>query len=789
MQEIDKLGVFYLGKLINPSNGKETDHPLLYDSKDLTTHAVCVGMTGSGKTGLGIVLLEEAALDGIPAIIIDPKGDLGNLLLAFPDLKPEDFLPWIDADEASRNGETKEAYAAKVAKDWKEGLAEWGEDAKRIARYKNSVETTIYTPASQAGLPISLLNSFGAPPPELVLDTSAFRDRILSTTSSLLGLLGIDADPIKSKEHILISTIFEKAWKENRDLDLATLIQEIQKPPFDKVGVFDLETFYPAKERLNLSISLNNLLASPGFQAWMEGEPLDIQRLLYTKDGKPRHSILSIGHLSESERMFFVTLLLNETLAWIRRQSGTSSLRAILCMDEIYGYFPPTANPPSKTPMLTLLKQARAFGLGVVLTTQNPVDLDYKGLSNCGTWFIGKLQTDRDRSRIEEGLKMASLEDSDPNEMHKLLSMCGKRTFVMKDVHLKASVLFQTRWTLSYLRGPLTLPQIQSLTTQVERKQEELAVTAQQPFAGVSRSQKPLVPPGVQEYTSKKATDSPEQTYRPLVLAIGKAHFIDSKNDVDTWQDYVYVAGMADTGNEVQWSEGSNLPGGKESLTQDLPKKGMFEELPADLMQAKNYPGYQKSFLNFLYQSQTLDLFKSSDLKSISKIGESEGDFRARLAQLLREKRDADVEKLRKAYADKIQTLQDRMRRAQEKLTKQQQQAGQQKFDTLISLGRTLLGAFLGKKIFSSTRISEAGSTLKKAGKIGKESQDVASAEESVKDYQQQLDELESSLQKEILLIQSKNVDEIPLDKVSIRPRKTDLVVETVAILWWPLPS
>jgi hypothetical protein len=711
------------------------------------------------------------------------------LLLAFPDLKPEDFLPWIDADEASRNGETKEAYAAKVAKDWKEGLAEWGEDAKRIARYKNSVETTIYTPASQAGLPISLLNSFGAPPPELVLDTSAFRDRILSTTSSLLGLLGIDADPIKSKEHILISTIFEKAWKENRDLDLATLIQEIQKPPFDKVGVFDLETFYPAKERLNLSISLNNLLASPGFQAWMEGEPLDIQRLLYTKDGKPRHSILSIGHLSESERMFFVTLLLNETLSWIRRQSGTSSLRGILCMDEIYGYFPPTANPPSKTPMLTLLKQARAFGLGVVLTTQNPVDLDYKGLSNCGTWFIGKLQTDRDRSRIEEGLKMASLEDSDPNEMHKLLSMCGKRTFVMKDVHLKASVLFQTRWTLSYLRGPLTLPQIQSLTTQVERKQEELAVTAQQPFAGVSRSQKPLVPPGVQEYTSKKATDSPEQTYRPLVLAIGKAHFIDSKNDVDTWQDYVYVAGMADTGNEVQWSEGSNLPGGKESLTQDLPKKGMFEELPADLMQAKNYPGYQKSFLNFLYQSQTLDLFKSSDLKSISKIGESEGDFRARLAQLLREKRDADVEKLRKAYADKIQTLQDRMRRAQEKLTKQQQQAGQQKFDTLISLGRTLLGAFLGKKIFSSTRISEAGSTLKKAGKIGKESQDVASAEESVKDYQQQLDELESSLQKEILLIQSKNVDEIPLDKVSIRPRKTDLVVETVAILWWPLPS
>ena len=462
-QDFEKLGVFYLGKVVDPAKGGTTDELVLYPSKDLTTHAVCVGMTGSGKTGLGITLLEEAAIDKIPSIVIDPKGDLSNLLLTFPAVSPDEFLPWIDEGEAERKGMEREAYAESVAKLWKEGLAKWGEGAERIQKLRSSVEMAVYTPASKAGIPLSILSSFAAPSKELMLDPVALQDRIKSITSGILGLLGIEADPIKSREHILISSIIDQAWQKGINLDLAALIQQVQKPPFDKIGALDVDTFFPPKERMGLSISLNNLLASPGFKAWMEGEPLDIKQMLYTKEAKPKLSIISIAHLSDSERMFFVTLLLNEILSWMRSQPGTSSLRAVLYMEEIFGFFPPTAMPPSKIPMLTLLKQARAFGLGIVLATQNPVDLDYKGLSNCGTWFIGKLQTDRDKSRVIEGLKTASNGEIDSAGLDKMLASTGNRTFILRSIHEKNPILFQTRWTLSYLRGPLTLAQIDSL--------------------------------------------------------------------------------------------------------------------------------------------------------------------------------------------------------------------------------------------------------------------------------------------------------------------------------------
>ncbi|MCE5293540.1 MAG: DUF87 domain-containing protein, partial [Chlamydiales bacterium] len=408
MEAFEKAGMFYLGKAVDPKTGKVTDSYTLYDSKNFTTHAVCVGMTGSGKTGLGITLLEEAALDKTPAIIIDPKGDLGNLLLAFDNLSADEFMPWVDKTEADKKDLSVKKYAQEVADSWKKGLESWGESAKRVQAFNNSVEKVIYTPASTMGRPLSILHSFTAPPVEQLKDVQGIRDKVQSITSSLLGLLGITADPIKSKEHILISTIVDQAWKKGHDVDIATLIQQIQKPPFSKIGALDIDTFYPPKERMELSIQLNNLLASPGFQAWMQGEPLDIQRLLYTPEGKPKLSIISIAHLSDAERMFFVTLLLNECITWMRQQPGTSSLRALLYMDEIFGYFPPSAMPPSKLPMLTLLKQARAYGLGIVLVTQNPVDLDYKGLANCGTWFIGKRHTERDNMRVIEGLNMAS---------------------------------------------------------------------------------------------------------------------------------------------------------------------------------------------------------------------------------------------------------------------------------------------------------------------------------------------------------------------------------------------
>ena len=379
--DYEKLGSFYLGRVIG-ADGAATDAPLLYDAKDLTTHGVCVGMTGSGKTGLCLALLEEAAIDGIPALAIDPKGDLGNLLLTFPQLRAEDFAPWIDPAEAARAGATPADYAKTVAERWRKGLADWGQSPERISAFRNAADVAIYTPGSTAGRPLRLLRSFDAPPPALASDPEAVRERLQAAVSSLLALLGIDADPIQSRESILLQNIVSAAWSKGENLDLAALIRAIQQPPFERVGVFDLESFYPAKERMALAMNLNNLLASPSFGAWLEGEPLDIARLLYTPEGKPRLSVLSIAHLSDGERMFFVTLLLSELVAWMRAQPGTQSLRALLYMDEIFGYFPPTANPPSKQPMLTLLKQARAYGVGVMLATQNPVDLDYKGLAN-----------------------------------------------------------------------------------------------------------------------------------------------------------------------------------------------------------------------------------------------------------------------------------------------------------------------------------------------------------------------------------------------------------------------
>ena len=459
MNAYEKLGTFYLGKNYDMASRKQLDDLILYDSKDLTTHAVIIGMTGSGKTGLGIALLEEALIDNIPVIAIDPKGDLPNLLLNFPQLQPQQFRPWINEQEALSVGMTPEQFARKQADLWRKGLATWGQDSERIARLKASAEFAVYTPGSSAGLPVCVLRNFAPPPLNIMQDKDLLREKIQTTTTSLLALLGIDADPITSREHVLIANIFETLWAAGNSLDLAGLIRAIQSPPFDRIGVMDLDAFYPANERFKLAMQLNSLLAAPGFEAWLEGEPLDIHRMFYTPEGKPRASIFTINHLSDSERMFFVSMLLNEVLSWMRSQPGTSSLRAILYMDEIFGYFPPVKNPPSKAPLLTLLKQARAFGLGVVLSTQNPVDLDYKGLSNTGSWFIGRLQTDRDKARVIEGLEGAAAGTGfDRGLMQETLAGLGKRVFLLNNVHENAPVTFETRWVLSYLSGAIGSP-------------------------------------------------------------------------------------------------------------------------------------------------------------------------------------------------------------------------------------------------------------------------------------------------------------------------------------------
>lgn len=474
----EKLGSFYLGAEYDLKRKQRSDVAVNYDARDLTTHAVCVGMTGSGKTGLCLGLLEEAALDRVPAILVDPKGDLTNLLLQFPTLAPADFQAWINLDDARRKGQTEEEYAQATADQWRTGLADWGITPDRIRTLQETIEYTIFTPGSDAGVPINILGSLAAPKLDFAEHGELVRERISGTVSALLGLVGVDADPVRSREAILLSNIFQHFWAQNQDIDLTQLILAIQTPPVRQMGVFDVDTFFPAKDRFALAMAFNNLIAAPSFQSWLQGEPLDIDRLYFTAEGKPRHSIFYIAHLSDSERMFFMTLLLENVLTWVRRQSGTTSLRALLYIDEVFGYFPPIAEPSSKRPLLTLLKQARAFGLGVVLVTQNPVDLDYKGLSNAGTWFIGKLQAERDKARVVEGLKGAIAESGGNLAVNydDLITQLGNRIFLMHNVHADRPVVFHTRWAMSYLRGPLTRPQVRQLMA--ERVAARVAASA-----------------------------------------------------------------------------------------------------------------------------------------------------------------------------------------------------------------------------------------------------------------------------------------------------------------------
>ena len=472
---------FYLGKLFNTIQGTVTDQPLQYDPADLTTHAVVTGMTGSGKTGLCIALMEEAALQGIPAILIDPKGDLTNLLLHFPELAPQDFQPWLDPELARRAGKSIEQASDDASQAWRNGLADWGIPHERMLSLKNAAEFAVYTPGSDAGIPVSVLSSLAAPGLDWASNREILSERISSTVTAILGLVGLDnLDPIRSREHILLSNIFQSAWSQNKSLDLTELILQIQTPPFDKLGAFPVDTFFPAKDRMALALQVNNILAAPTFDMWRSGQNLDVAGLLFTADGRPRHSVFYLAHLSDSERMFFVTILFSAVETWMRTQPGATSLRALLYMDEIFGYLPPIATPPSKQPLLRMLKQARAFGLGLVLATQNPVDVDYKALSNAGTWFIGKLQTEQDKQRLLDGLESAAPGSLDRNTIDKLISSLGKRVFLMQNVHEKQPVVFQTRWTMNFLAGPMTRTQIPALNKLVGASGQHFAYSSQQ---------------------------------------------------------------------------------------------------------------------------------------------------------------------------------------------------------------------------------------------------------------------------------------------------------------------
>ncbi len=814
MEDFEKLGAFYLGREYDLKS-KQSGGSLLYDSKDLVTHGVCVGMTGSGKTGLCIGILEEAAIDGVPAIVIDPKGDLADLLLTFPDLRPEDFRPWVSEDEAAKKGLTPDQFAQQQAQMWKQGLADWGQDPARIRRLKDACDFTIYTPGSTAGIPVSILKSFAAPAPAIRADEEALRDRIATAVTSMLGLIGVAADPIRSREHILLSTLFNSVWSAGKDLDLASLIQQIQTPPFAKVGVLDLDAFYAAKDRFELAMLFNNLLAAPTFQTWLEGQSLDIGRMLFTAEGQPRVSIFSIAHLSDAERMFFVSLLLNEVLGWVRAQPGTGSLRALVYMDEIFGFFPPVAEPSSKKPLLTLLKQARAFGVGILLATQNPVDLDYKGLANAGTWFIGRLQTERDKDRLLEGLEgvaAGSVTKFDRQEMEETLAGLGNRVFLMYNSHEDEPVVFQTRWTMSYLCGPLTRTQIKTLMdprrpefpsvgVSTPAVQAESAVP-KQPLAatapGLATTSPPEVevgtppspPPEVpQFYLPVRGAAPPGGSlmYRPGVLAAATVNFVSSDTGAATSSKVRRVAQAPENALALDWDGASVVESPLEDLDRQPFGGAVLAPLPAAMTKLTSYRSWESDFTAWTYRTQAAQVFRSPEFKLTSSPGETEGDFRTRLQLVAREKRDELTEKLRTKYAAKAATLQRQLLAAEHAVQREGEQAKNRKMQTAISFGATLLGAFTGRKVMSAGTLGRATTAMRDVGRTMDEQGDIKRAEESLAAIKQKQADTEAEFQAEVDAIDAR-MDPMAesLDQIAIRPRKSDIVVDSVGLVWMP---
>lgn len=828
--DFEKLGAFYLGKTYDLQNKKLLDNYTMYDSRDLTTHAVCVGMTGSGKTGLCIDLLEEAAIDRVPAIIIDPKGDITNLLLTFPDLQPGDFRPWINIDDARRKDMTEDEYAQGQADLWRNGLAKWGQDGKRIQMLKDTADFMIFTPGSDAGAPVSILQSFTAPQLNWDTEAESLRERVQGTVSALLGLVGVEADPVRSREHILLSNLFEHFWRLGEDLDMAKLIISIQDPPFRKLGVFDLDTFFPPKERFELAMMLNNIIAAPAFQSWLHGQPLDIPSFLVSENGKPRHSIFYIAHLSESERMFFVTMLLNQVITWMRSLPGTTSLRALVYMDEVFGFFPPVANPPSKKPILTLMKQARAYGVGMVLTTQNPADLDYKGLTNAGTWFIGRLQAERDKNRLLEGLESASAQAGnmlDRATLDNIITNLGKRVFLLHNVHEPNPVIFNTRWAMSYLRGPLTRMQIRDLMKQIGRPtaqatqvNQTATFSASAPAAVVPPARQPEAEPAPEETQESPYATSPpvlpasiQQIYLPLdmpaskaemetankiggsitvnarhvlyipaLLGAGNVHFVKNTQAIQVEEEeaFTLLAQPPRSIGTVRWEQAEVLKLETRDLLDRPEAESYFDGMPDTINEPKDLTAIRGELEDYLYRSYSLKLHYNPATKLYSQPGEGDREFALRVNQAAKELRDDDVDKLEDRYESKIKTLEDRLRAAHTALDKQEASARMRKQDALISAGETIFSLFSGRR----RSISAAA---RKVTQVSTSKASIDAAEEKIESLENDIEELKQDLKNETSEIVERWESMLDdFEELAVKPRRSDIEVTLFTLTWVP---
>ncbi len=814
---IETNGKFYLGKQVQ--DGK----PVLYDPDDLTTHAVVVGMTGSGKTGLCIGLLEEAALLNIPALMIDPKGDITNSLLHFPDLLPDDFQPWVNPDEARRAGKSLGQAAEEAAESWRAGLEEWGIGPERIQALKNSAHFAVYTPGSDAGIPISILATLKAPPIPWEGNQELLREKISGTVTAILGLVGMtDIDPVRSREHILLANIFERSWSQGKDLDLSELILQTQNPPFEKLGVMELDTFFPSKSRFELAMLLNNILAAPAFQTWIQGEPLEIESLLWGEDDRPKHSVFYIAHLSDSERMFFITLLYSAIETWMRSQPGATSLRALVYFDEIFGYAPPISNPPTKALMLRMLKQARAYGVGQILVTQNPVDLDYKGLSNAGTWMIGKLQTEKDKDRLLDGLQGAASGQFDRQTYDKILSRLGKRQFLLHNVHAKQPTVFQTRWVMNYLAGPLTRNQIPALnqlagavaqTGPSHTRPRQTAPTEPTPLdeaqpvvvtavpqnstpdkAGTQT--RPALPTGIAEYflpnnltlaAAFKAAGQaiPQGTtgkgllYKPVLIAQADIRYMQHKYNLDYEQKCTALVAKPDPRGVVRWEETLSAAIDPAALDNPAPN-AVYAGLEAPFSDGRIIKGLESDFVDWVYRRMTITVYSNEDLKLYAGPPTTAGEFRKRVTEAAREGRDEELDKLKNSYKKKFDALQKKLDREKRELEDDRSEVAQRRMEELGTHFENLFGG----KAYGRRRIS---SSLSKRRMTQQAKDDVEESLDTIEELERDIKNLTEEMEDAVDDLEDKwgeiasGVAEFP-----VSPYKKDILVEVFGVAWMP---
>ena len=780
----------FLGETVDPEAHERTGDRLDYDPADLTTHGVIVGMTGSGKTGLGVVLLEEALRNGIPTLVIDPKGDMTNLALRFPGLSADEFGPWVPEG----------SDATETATMWKDGLASWGLDGSHIEGLAGSSDVTVYTPGSSAGVPLNLIGSLSAPTSD---DEEAINDEIEGLVSGLLSMVGITADPLSSPEHILLTNLVARAWGEGASLDLGQLVQQIQDPPIRKLGVLELDSFYPEKERTKLAMKMNGLLASPSFAAWAEGVPLDMDSLLSTESGAAC-SVIYLAHLSEEERQFVVTLLLSKLVTWMRGQSGTPNLRALVYMDEVFGYVPPTAAPPAKKPILTILKQARAFGVGMVLSTQNPVDLDYKAISNAGTWMIGRLQTERDVGRLKDGLENSSGE-VDVDALTGTISGLGKREFVLHTTKGKEPRVFTTRWALDYLAGPLTKDQLGSLPGQPDAATVASAATSAAPAAAPA-DERPVEVADDEVTVAPEAADGvtvrwidpaapwlpevggdPDSTsYQVGLAARVELLFDDTKTDLRHTEEFECVAvGLGDT---FDADEIVAVDYDDRDLRESAPERAAYR-LPDAPIDTKTYfTKAEKAIRDKLYRDQTVTVLANTELKLYSRPGESEEDFVARCQVAADAAADEDAAKIRKRLESKMSTVQKAIEREQIRISELQAKASDSKQHELISGAGDLLGSLLGGKKSAKSILGKVKGVSSRRKASSAAAERVESALAKVEQKEMELGDLEAELADAIADIAAEWDDKAAeVEEMEVGLEKTDISVTQLALIWLPV--